>query len=164
MENLGGLIFLLCYAPIILPFLIGLIIFITFRKDRIGRLIGAFVFKPVIAYPLWFILVQKTTGVKILDNLFLILPGLALTLVITFFFRQLLLQNRIAWLFLVGDVVRWVNTWFIFRNGGNSSPDIQSPLLWFGLIYPSVYAIVALLTLMTRTSILSKNEQVNSAQ
>jgi len=151
--------------PLLLPLIIGLLTIFMFWKDELGCMIGFFVFKPVIAYPIWFWdpfarLSQATTHIKALDSVLLFLPGLVLTIIIVYPFRHLFDQHRLVWLFLTGDILRWGNSWLL-ASSGLRIPDIKQSvleiLIWGGLIYPSVYAIIAFAILLIHRRLMTKS-------
>jgi len=148
--------------PLLLPLIIGLIIIFVFWKDELGRMAGFFVFKPVVAYPIWlwgsFAWVnQETTRIKALDSLLLLLPGLVLTVVIVYPFRHFFFQHRLAWLFLIGDILRWGNTWLVTGSGLDFQNRVLENLVQGGLIYPSVYAITILVIILVHKRLLTRN-------
>jgi hypothetical protein len=155
--------------PLLLPLIIGLIVIFVFWKDELGRMAGFFIFKPVIAYPVWLWgpfarLNQETTHIKALDSMLLLLPGLVLTVIIVYPLRHLFYQHRLAWLFLIGDILRWGNTWFITSSGleiFDIKQSVLGILFWGGLIYPSVYSIITLVILLVRRRLLTKSMLVN---
>jgi hypothetical protein len=151
-----SVLFYFIILPLLLPLITGLITIFIFWKDELGRMVGFFVFKPVIAYPIWFWgpfawLNQATTHIKVLDSVLLFLPGLVLTVIIVYPFRHLFYQHRLAWLFLIGDILRWGNSWLL-ASSGLGIPEIKRSvleiLIWGGLIYPSVYSVAALVILL----------------
>jgi hypothetical protein len=163
MTGLGTtIVFDFVVLPLILPLIIGLVIIFVFNREELDRMAGLFVFKPVIAYPIWFFgplawLQQETTGVRALDSVLLLLPGLVLPIIIVYPFRHLFSKHRLVWLFLMGDILRWGNTWLVFGFGEDMGNPFVSSLLWVGLVYPSVYSIVVLIILLVHRRLSSRH-------
>lgn len=155
-----ALVLLMFASPaFILPFILGLVILVKYRKDDLSRLAGVFTFKPIIATPLWAVIFQQTTSVPVmlpeaadkshlLTPLYILtlLPGATLTLLIVIAFRKLYAQkSKWAYVLLGLDMLRWLNTFFAHliwvRPYGLSTG-------WFlyiaGMVLPNVYAVIAL--------------------
>jgi hypothetical protein len=139
--------------PLAMPFVVGLIVLVGYGKDELNRLIGCITIKPVVAYPLWFYL-TNVVGTTWYDNsldditqsagpLFALLPAIILSIVIVLVFRNTF-THRIAWLFLGLDILRMLNTLML------TSSDFQFWLFAFGILLPSMIAILALIIVTTR--------------
>jgi hypothetical protein len=139
------------YVPLILPFVTGLLMLILLRKDKLSLLAALFTLKPVIAYPIWWRLailltVDPPEGMSAPISSFLsILPAILLTAVIVFPFRALFKQEWLSWVWLGGDVLRWTNTFLLF-----AFPFSTGAMLGFGLMFPSIYALLALVIVSIR--------------
>jgi len=157
MPDLQPDYFRLLVLPLLFPFGAGIFILVSNWKDEISRYIGFLTLKPVIAYPIWFVISFSDWFNKVYDtNPVLIaavplIPGIVLTLIIVYSFRHLFGIDRVVWLFLIGDVIRWMNT-FIFTAFTNSNIvfNIFIFLVFFGLYFPSLYAVVALIVVRKR--------------
>jgi|GEM_PF-1653888 len=149
-------------VPLLLPFLAGLLMLFFFRKDKMSLLAALFTLKPVAAYPIWwwlFSLLQNANFPDWLSALespllsFLpLVPAILLTAMIVFAFRTLFKQRWLAWLWLGGDILRWLNTFILFAFPGNSetSSSVMLIVFTFGLVFPSFYALLALVIVTTR--------------
>jgi len=139
------------YVPLILPFVTGLLMLILLRKDKLSLLAALFTLKPVIAYPIWWRLailltVDPPEGMSAPISSFLsILPAILLTAVIVFPFRALFKQEWLSWVWLGGDVLRWMNTFLLF-----AFPFSTGAMLGFGLMFPSIYALLTLAIMTIR--------------
>jgi hypothetical protein len=161
MNVIGAATMVLAFAwpAFILPVILGLAIFASYRRDRLSQLAGLFAFKPVIATPLWAILFALTA--RLLSPLapgrepyplsplyFLTLfPGVILTLLIVIAFRQLFMTgSKLAYSLLVLDVMRWMNTflaYFVWMSPESGS--IGWSMYIAGILFSNLYAIVALI-------------------
>jgi hypothetical protein len=146
--------------PLTMPLVVGLIILVVYRNDMLNRLIGCITIKPVVAYPLWYYLLN-TVGTTLYNNwldnvtqptgpLVPLLPAIILSIVIVYAFRNTFTQ-RLAWLFLGLDVLRMLNTLVL------TSSDLNFWLLTFGILLPSIIAILALII------VTSRNTAINSS-
>ncbi len=143
-----------CGFPLLLPSIIGTIILRKFWEDELSRLTGFFTLKPILAYPIWFVIFAvflltkpdslMSTITYVGENLPIVLlaiiPGVLLTIIIVVVFQRVFKSNKFAWLFLLGDVIRWGYTlyWSIKLSG-------SSQIYYFiGFLLPSIYAAVAL--------------------
>jgi hypothetical protein len=152
MPDIQADYFRLLFLPLLLPFVGGIFILISHWKDDISRYIGLLSLKPVIAYPIWFLISWSDWYSKVYDNTnpvlmaaFPLFPGILLTLIIVFLFKRLFKIDKAVWLFLIGDIVRWMNT-FVFSSFTDSDVvfNLFVFLVFFGLAFPSLYTIIAL--------------------
>lgn len=145
--------FLLLIQPLLLPSFISLFILARYWKDDVSKYIGLMSIKPVIAYPIWFFIstsdwINQVYDLKpILTVVVPLIPAVILTLVIVYFFRHLFPQEESAKVFLIGDIVRWLNT-FVFSAFPSA---LLFSLMYFGLIFPSLYAIGGLIIVVKRS-------------
>jgi len=142
----------LLVLPLSLPFAGGIYILVGYWKDNLSRYIGFLSFKPVIAYPIWFFITCTDWFNKVYDYhdpvvmaVFPLFPGIFLTLITVFLFRHLFKVEKLVWLFLIGDIVRWVNS-FVFSAFVDNDIvfNLFIFLAFFGLAFPSLYTIIAL--------------------
>ena len=140
--------------PLALPLVVGMIILVGYRKGEINRVIGFFTIKPVLAYPLWFY-ITTTIGTYWYDNWFdnikqllgswlPLIPAIILTIAIIYVFRNMF-TYRLAWLFLGLDILRMLNTLILA-----SSDEMDNFSFPFGLVLPSMIAVLALIIVVTR--------------
>ncbi len=150
--------FYILVLPLLLPLIIGIVILVGFWKDELSRMGGFFTLKPVLAYPLWFYIilqyfVSSSSESNPVEGFIPLIPGIVLTVIIAYRFRRLIASNQIAKLFLALDVFRWMYT---FSLGFQVDPNI-----WFGLVFPSIYALLAVIIVLVRNRKLSKIESSN---
>jgi hypothetical protein len=157
----GPLLVIFIVLPLLLPFVAGIVLLVWFRKDELDRLIALFTLKPVLAYPLWFY-ITTTIGTYWYDNWFdnikqllgswlPLIPAIILTIGIIYTFRNMF-THPLAWLFLGLDILRMLNTFILA-----SSDEMDNFSFPFGLVLPSMLAILALIIVATRS------KTVNSA-
>jgi hypothetical protein len=160
MPDLHPDYFRLLVQPLSIPFAVGLFILVRYWKDDVGRFIGFLSLKPVIAYPIWFFISWSDWYSKVYDNsrpvlmaVFPLLPGIFLTLITVNFFRYLFKIEKVAWLFLIGDIIRWANT-FVFSAfvDNNIVLNLFVFLAFFGLAFPSIYTIIAFIVARKRSN------------
>jgi hypothetical protein len=148
MENDIVLEFLI--LPMLLPFLIGLIMLILFRKDAVSRLVGMFTLKPVIAYPLWFLLfLTDLSNSNSLIYVIGLIPAVLLTIAIVLLNWKVFQRSMIpAAIFLGLDALRMLNTLLTWVGVGDEKP--VPILFYFGLVLPSLIAVAALVFAIVR--------------
>lgn len=141
----GILVVLIFTAPaFVLPLILGPIILRSFGADTLSRMAGWFSMKPLLATPLWALIVTlegRTTFHQALDAAPTLIPGIGLTLWIVWRYRHLLrTELALVILLIVMDVPRWLNSfaWLTI----DSSAD--SPFYVAGLILPNAYAAISL--------------------
>jgi hypothetical protein len=156
MENDIVLEFLI--LPMLLPFLIGLIMLILFRKDAVSRLVGMFTLKPVIAYPLWFLLfLTDLSNSNSLIYVIGLIPAVLLTIGIVLLNRKVFAKSLIpAAIFLGLDALRMLNTLLTWAGLGDENP--LPILFYFGLALPSLIAVAALVFTIARRVYLSRSQ------
>ena len=172
-----ALFVILCVVTLTLPAIIGIILITRFGKDKLVRLIALFTLKPIVAYPLWLLIRFNLSPIRfglmpglpnpsediLLDvkaSLFALIPAVALTLGILLVFWQSF-QAKSAWLFLVGDAIRWLYAFFVsvtIFNYPTNPPYLGLLFIIVGSLFPSVYAVVAL------TFVNSRNRSIFIAQ
>ncbi len=149
----GPLLVIFIVLPLLLPFVAGIVLLVWFRKDELNRLIALFTLKPVLAYPLWFY-ITTTIGTHWYDNWFdnvkqllggwlPLIPAIILTIGIIYAFRNMF-THQLAWLFLGLDILRMLNTLILA-----SSDEMDNFSFPFGLVLPSMIAILALIIVVT---------------
>lgn len=149
---LNDVLLILRFAALafVLPVVVGPVILLSHRDDALARLAGVFTLKPLAATPLWALIVtlrpdifssaQQTTSL-----LLTLVPGIGLTLLIVWAFRQVYKLEPIRACVLLGaDVIRWLSTFVMVLMG---------PTLFFvvPLIIPSAYAILAAVIVSARS-------------
>lgn len=139
--------------PLGLPLVAGIIILAGYRKDELNRLMGLIAIKPVLAYPIWFYLMNTVSTTwydswldKINGPLLPLIPAIMLSIVIVYVSRNMF-AHGLAWLFLGLDILRMLNTFILA-----SSDEMDDFSLWFGLLLPSAVAILALIIAMNRNN------------
>jgi hypothetical protein len=146
------------------PLGIGISTFILFKKNELGRLAGCLILQPVITYPLWLIYQAiinwniNLTWIAVIS----ILPDLISTLLIVFFFRKAFVSKNeggVAWSLLILDVLRWLNLYYFARNPYQWAhvvldvSGIGAYLRWVTFLYPSIFAILAMLIISIKLRI-----------
>lgn len=144
--------FNLFVLPLILPLILGGIILKRFRQYELSRMAGIFTLKPILMYPLWYFFFMDLSVSFFEDSSFLagvlsVIPAIFITILIFARFRNLFSLDRLAWLFLVGDILRWLNT-ILFMS--SSSGTTFYVFLYVGLSLPSLYAVIAFIIIRQR--------------
>lgn len=134
----------------LVPSVISLMTLSKFRKNEMAKYIGLLSLKPIFVWFL-FLLVADFNFFERLSApySFAIVPELILTTVIVYFFRNLFRSHKLAWIFFIADIVRWLT---IFIESLLPDP-VPEPyfypqfyvLVLFLLVFPSLYAIVGFL-------------------
>ncbi len=138
------LYFALAWLLFTIPLIAGIVIFKNHRQDVLSLAGGVFAVKPIIATPLFILILNNLPDSAPESAHYLsLLPAVLLTLAIIFFFRRLFGSNPAAFSLLIFfDVLRWLNTlilespWFI--------EDINTFTI-IGAVLPNLYAIGAIL-------------------
>jgi hypothetical protein len=157
----GLLIVIFIVLPLLLPFIVGIVLLVWFRKDELNRLIALFTLKPVLAYPIWFY-ITSTIGTHWYDNWFdnvkqllgswlPLIPAIIFTIGIIYIFRNMF-THQLAWIFLGLDTLRMLNTFILA-----SSDEMDNFCFPFGLVLPSIIAILALIIVVVRTKNVSSD-------
>lgn len=101
----------ICLAGTLCTSLFGINIWWKYADTPVGRTIALFVFKPLIATPLWALLLALTEQPT---SRLLLLPGVILTLLLVVLrYDALRSAPQIAGIVLVGDSLRWILTHLI---------------------------------------------------
>ena len=160
MDSLSGL-----FPLIGSSFIIGIIILIIsfYSQDSLETLLGVFTIKPAIATPLWAAIIGiYPPGLTWFSNItwapstLSIIPGVLLTISIIYFYRTQFTKKS-ARVFLMGDVLRWASTWFIFAGIFHSSEFYFYLIIFIATYMPTIYSVLALLYIIARKIILRKN-------
>lgn len=134
----------------ILPLILGPIILRVFREDEISSMAGLLTLKPLLATPLWAFIIALGSELDLpglITQLLSIVPGIGLTLLIVWKFRALFgTQQKIAFVLLAVDAMRWLNSFAAFQFGHGAGDFYY----WLGLILPNAYAILVLAILWIR--------------
>jgi hypothetical protein len=142
---------LLC-GPIILPFVLGGLILKKYFQDGLSRLIGLFVVKPVVSYPLWFFIFNSPFIGDTLRLLLLAFIEVVLTVGVIILLKSIFhAKSWRLWLIILIDVSRWFVTFIGFFSLANSS--FGTTQWWLALMnfaYPSFLAILAWVILLAR--------------
>lgn len=156
----GPIVAIFIVLPLLLPLVIGIILLIGFRSDELHALIALFTLKPVLAYPIWFYITTEIETVwydnwfdsvkQLLGGWLALIPAIILTIGIIYTFRKMFVQ-QLAWIFLYLDILRMLNTFIL-----SSSDRMDNFSFPFGLVLPSVIAILAL------TIVVVRNKKMNS--
>jgi hypothetical protein len=152
------LVLLFTWPAYILPIVIGPILLAKLRGDRIARLAGLFILKPLLATPLWAMLLSLKESSYMTEqtfNMLSMLPAILLTLLIVWRHRTAFTTDRnLALLLLFADALRWLNTlaWQLWDGE-------MGAFYVLGLALPNAYAIMALIILWLRTRSQSRLEQ-----
>jgi hypothetical protein len=159
----------------LVPLVISMITLIKFGKNDVAKYIGLLSLKPTFRISL-FLLAGK---IGLLERLYVlysyemasaifgIVPELLMTLVIVYAFKHLFARDWLAWLFLLGDIIRWLSL-FIESLLPDPIPEpyfYTQFYVWvfFLLVFPSLYAIVGLLSVRKRTRSESAASYIESA-
>jgi hypothetical protein len=142
-KDVTAFYLIICLYFLSVPFVLGLLILIIFRKDGIGRLAGVFTFKPVIATYLWLLFLVYRPEWSFL-------PGLVLTiLIVILFWKTFRAHPEASALLLFLDIPRWVCTYITFDSLGGLDvtawPRVTDFVYGTTLFGPSAYAVIALL-------------------
>ncbi len=100
---------------LIVPFVVG-VFFISDKNNnsnRLRKLTGRFIFKPIITTPIWIFVILYSNYLfisqpSIFWSLISIAPAIITTIIIVYKFCDLFyLKNFVAWILLGVDIVRW---------------------------------------------------------
>ena len=151
----------------LVPLLIGVVTLRKFRKNEVAKYIGLLSLKPTFMMLLSMLVASfgfleqlySLYSYEIVSAIFWIIPELILTLVIFYSFRHLFGANKLIWLFLIADTIRWlvISIEFLIPDPF-PEPYFYTQLyilVFFLLIFPSLYAIVGFISVRER--VLSKN-------
>lgn len=102
---------------LLIPVYISIFTLVIFWKDDTAKYIGFLSLKLVLAIPLLlseenFSLLRHLAerySYEIIWAVFVSIPELILTLVVIFLFRRLFKNDRKIWVFLLGDIMRWLS-------------------------------------------------------
>lgn len=146
----------------LVPLAISVITLSKFGKNDIAKYIGLFSLKPVFIILLLILIpdfgfLEKfyfLYSYEIIHAIFGVVPELILTLVIVYVFRYLFHNDKVVWLFLIGDTIRWLGL-FIESLIPDPFPEpyfYTQFYVWvfFLLIFPSLYAIIGLISVRER--------------
>jgi len=149
--NTGSQSLFIEILPWLIPsVIIGFYILVKHRGSEFAKFAGLLSLKPIIATPLFFQIVKwyqdHTTGCD-LNPLYLItlVPGLGITLLLVFYFREVVWdsRNKAMPVLLILDIVRWGNSVLLFSSClelGDITPVLQA---YLGLGMPTIFALVA---------------------
>ena len=143
--------------PFWVPAAIGLYLVVN-KPSELSLMAGLLTLKPIVTTPIWFAVISTLhSPVDELEpaHFLSILPGASLTFIIGFAFRRLFSGPRAgsARALVVLDCARWLNSFLISLPYGGYSVESGSLLCIFaliGLALPTVFAVVALTTSLTR--------------
>jgi hypothetical protein len=148
MNNSAPLIFLACCAALfILPLWVGIKLIGEAQRgrDSLYLMAGLFTLKPLLATPLWAVLLGFRSMPSILTVFLSLLPAVLLTTAIVVIFRPVFANKSLrskAWLLLGLDWVRWGNTLLLSLQTPIASRAALVHAI-AGLLLPTVYALVA---------------------
>ena len=106
---------------LIVPFVVG-VFFISDKNNnsnRLRKLTGWFIFKPIITTPIWIFVILYSNYLfisqpSIFWSLISIAPAIITTIIIVYKFRDLFyLKNFVAWILLDGGVFLWQLTFLL---------------------------------------------------
>jgi hypothetical protein len=146
----------------LIPLSISVITLSKFGKYDIAKYIGLLSLKPVFMMLLALLVsnlgflerLYTLYSYEITSAIFWIVPELILTLIIVYIFRHLFHNDKMVWLFLIGDIIRWLSL-----SIESLIPDpIIEPFFYtqfyvsvfFLLVFPSLYAIVGFISVRER--------------
>ncbi len=141
--------------PFLIPAAVGLYLLISW-PGSLGLMAALLTLKPIVATPIWVAIIQgfSISTDRLQPAHFLsLLPGAGLTLLIVLVFRPLFSgpQAGSALILVAIDCARWLNSFLLILPYGDNSGGILirciSALL--GLALPTVFAVVALRTVLT---------------
>jgi hypothetical protein len=153
------LILLFTWPAYVLPIIIGPVILRVFAGDPLGKMAGVFTLKPLVATPIWALIVVMGNDSKLspdIRELLTLIPGIGLTLILVLVFRRLFETERnIAFILLGADALRWLTTFVFVKSHG----DPGDALYVAALIMPNAYAVLALVILWLRSRQQNSNNQ-----
>lgn len=156
----GIQLYFFCIGPILLlPLVIGVIILRrSSEEDVFSHYAGWMTLKPLIATPIWWMMLLSSgpSTSSVADNIQLLaifgmLPGAILTFCIVSRFNTVLFGSEArprAWLLLVLDCVRWINSGFIlaatsFDIQETLSDQINGFISITAILLPTIFALIA---------------------
>lgn len=138
---------------LLIPAIIGL--YFIFRRSRIRKLIGWFIFKPVLATPLFFMAYLGIASSNSQAEYLSLSPGVALTILLLMVYRDLFKgqTSKLAFILLFLDIVRLgsallsvIFAEYAFCFGRNCPQSTWGPLLFiFTIAFPALYAFLGLI-------------------
>jgi hypothetical protein len=136
------LVMVFTWPAYVLPLILGLTTRFYFKKDELSRMAGWFSLKPILATPLWALMISIGNSTHLSRDLQAalgLIPGIGLTLWIVWKYRHLLrTETGTVTLLLLGDALRWLNSFaWVIDNA------LDSPFYTAGLILPNAYALMA---------------------
>jgi hypothetical protein len=142
-----GYFYLCCAATFITPLWIGIKLIgqAQRRRDSIVLMAALFTLKPLLATPLWAVLLGFRGTPSIVTIFLSLLPAVLLTTAIVVIFRPVFANKSLrskAWRLLALDWVRWGNTLSMSLLTPIES-GVALVLAIAGLLLPTVYALVA---------------------
>lgn len=151
------------YIPLVFPLIVGVIILKFNKSDELTSLIGFLTLKPAVTFPIWFVIyfilslvfpegvnysIQTNYSINIpIASVAAIAPGVILTFCLFIIFKRVFRTTKAAWLFLIGDIIRWSYTWVL----SITLPEHLDTFACVGFIIPSIYAVAAIAFLESRS-------------
>lgn len=147
----AGLVFV--GPALVWPAIAGFFILTSYPDDPLGKLAGFFTLKPLVATPLWVMLLlfPQVPGGPANWSLWSLLPGAVLTLMIVAnFWRLFAPPSLLASAFLAFDVLRWGTTFMLVGRIGRDADLLFFLLLIAAYLLPSGYGAIAWVVLIVR--------------
>lgn len=139
----------LCSIPFWLPAGLGVYLWLN-RPHALGRMASLLTLKPILATPVWLVILSAEPQPSPLRAVLSALPGLALTLLIAWMYRPVLSGSTAgaAWSLLGLDCLRWLNSAALALAASGSYSRAAGSLMCLmaqiGLALPSLFALAAL--------------------
>lgn len=142
----------LCGAAILLPFIMGVRMSMSYSNTWFPQFAGLMTLKPLLATPIWLLICSATSVISGVGILLTLIPGIGLTLWIGWAYRSLLkdenTRQAAIWLYVL-DAVRWINSFLILIASGTYvriaplSSGVSGNFAFVGIVLPSIFALVA---------------------
>jgi hypothetical protein len=139
----------------LVPLVISITTLIKFGRNDIAKYISFLSLKPIFVWVLFWL----ASDLEFLERFYApyslaIAPEILLTLIIVYSFKHVFRREKLTWLFLIGDVIRWVSL-FIESLLPDPIPEpyfYTQFYVWvfFLLIFPSLYAVIGLISARDR--------------
>ena len=142
---------------LLLPSLIGFSILTRFERDDVAKYIAFLSLKPASSIFVFFLADKLNISSYYSLEIFLavswFVPELIMTLFIVYSFRYLFSSEKIVWLFLIGDIIRWLSLSIegLLHHPFPEYPAVPNDIpLFLIVLYPSLYAIGGLIAVILR--------------
>jgi hypothetical protein len=145
---------------LIIPFVVGFAFISDKNKsaNRLKKLAGWFIFKPIITTPIWMIVIFYSNYLflskpSIFWSTISILPAVTASIIIVYKFQDLFRSKNLGpWILLGFDIVRWGST-YVAMNIPFYKSDLVTLAELLSASFPTLYTIIAIILLSSQKSL-----------